>query len=155
MQTYIQHSPLVLRDALISSQIFSKSSSSSSLMIAWTVSFNAHALWRIWRSRGNTQTYTETWRARTKILHINYCIILTVCTWGVPVWVVFEGILPDEIHVLKELFDRPILVEVNLRKNCWQVHRLLDHISVIWYLNHRTKKLLLVGIMEDNSSTNL
>lgn len=51
-------SPLFLRDSLISSQIFSKSSSSSSLMMAWTVSFRAHALWRIWRSGDNTHTHT-------------------------------------------------------------------------------------------------
>lgn len=52
-------SPLFLRDSLISSQIFSKSSSSSSLMMAWTVSFRAHALWRIWRSGDNTHTHTS------------------------------------------------------------------------------------------------
>lgn len=50
-------SPLLLRDSLISSQIFSKSSSSSSLMMACTVSFRAHALWRIWRSGDNTHMH--------------------------------------------------------------------------------------------------
>lgn len=49
--------PLALRDSLVSSQSFSKSSSSSSLMIAWTVSFSAHALCRIWRSE-EIQTFT-------------------------------------------------------------------------------------------------
>lgn len=66
------------------------------------------------------------------------CLLFTVCTWGIPVWVVFEGILPDEIHVLKELFDCSVLMEVYPGEDCWQVHRLLDHFSIIWNLKHRT-----------------
>lgn len=75
--TYTWHSPLVFRDTLISSHIFSKSSSSSSLMIAWTVSFNAHALWRIWRSTEKNK-HTIQW-AIMQILCSNCCCLLHLC----------------------------------------------------------------------------
>lgn len=75
-------------------------------------------------------------------IYVQICIIHILCTWGVPVWVIFEGILPDEIHILEELFYCAILVKVNLRENGWQIHRILDHISIIWYLVHSTKAVV-------------
>lgn len=52
-------------------------------------------------------------------------------THGVAVWVVLEGVLPDEVRVRHELSDGDVLVLVDVGQQRGEVHGLPDHHHVV------------------------
>lgn len=62
------------------------------------------------------------------------------------VWIVFQSVAADEVDVHQEVLHCQVLLGVNLGHHGGEVHRLANHLQVVWHLTHGTAGVLQRGL---------